>query len=211
MSVPKGRRKQSRFEAQHHFYRLRQDVTDLILNDFGFSPEKYMKQMAKYRDSHINISNADEVLERWQHKSATFIRWFIDDEGKVILDLLRDIERNFTMGNSIYPSETPSKLFEFLERRKYINRAIGLCYTLKQEINYILRTLPVDFNKYERFDTSINEQIALYKGVRQSDNRLLKPKNGTLPGIMETKATNVYDILAAALRELGRAEAEIDD
>ena len=65
---------------------------------------------------------------------------------------------------------------EFCERRKHIDEAIAQCYVLKQEIHYIIRTLPVDLNKYERFAVSIDEQIALYKGVRQADNRLLKPK-----------------------------------
>lgn len=45
MSVPKGRRRQSRFEAQHHYYRLRDEVTLLMLQDFGFSEEKYRQQI----------------------------------------------------------------------------------------------------------------------------------------------------------------------
>ena len=207
MSVPKGKRNLSRFEAQHHFYQLRQDVTELILNDFGFSIEKYQKKMEHYRESHKNASNVDEVLERWSKKSDSFVRWFVDEEAREILELLREIERNFTLGNSIYPSETQAKIFEFIERRKYMNRAIGLCYTLKQEIHYVLRTLPVDLNKYERFAESIDTQIALYKGVRQADNRLMKPKKKGI-GEVEAKATNVFDIIAAVMREIGKAEEE---
>ena len=109
------------------------------------------------------------------------------------------------MGNSIYPGEGPSKLFEFIERRKYINRAIGLCYTLKQEINYVLKTLPVDFNKYKRFAESIDAQISLYKGVRKADNRMLKPKKGEMSGEVEAKASNVFDIVAMTMREIGQA------
>ena len=65
---------------------------------------------------------------------------------------------------------------EFCERRKHVDEAIAQCYVLKQELQYIIRTLPVDLNKYERFAVEIDKQIALYKGVRQSDNRLLKQK-----------------------------------
>ena len=57
-----------------------------------------------------------------------------------------------------------------------MDEAIAQCYVLKQELQYIIRTLPVDLNKYERFAVDIDKQIALYKGVRQSDNRLLKYK-----------------------------------
>ncbi len=65
---------------------------------------------------------------------------------------------------------------EFCERRKHVDEAIAQCYVLKQELNYIIRTLPVDVNKYEHFAVELDRQIALYKGVRQSDNRLLKSK-----------------------------------
>ena len=206
MSVPKGKRNLSRFEAQHHFYQLRAAVTELVLNDFGFSQEKYLSKMEKYRHDHQASANVDEVVERWEKKNDSFVRWFIDEEAKEILDLLREIERNFTLGNSIYPGDSPAKIFEFIERRKYMNRAIGLCYTLKQEINYVLRTLPVDINKFERFAISIDEQIKLYKGVRQADNRLLKSKRGK--GLVEQKATSVFDVVAAVMREIGKAEEE---
>lgn len=49
MGVPKGKRKLSRFEAAHHYYRLRSEVTNLMLQDFGFSEEKYRKSIERYR------------------------------------------------------------------------------------------------------------------------------------------------------------------
>ena len=203
MSVVKSKRKLSRFEAQHHFYQLRNEVTLLVLNDFGFSAEKYEKAMAKYEQNHSNAENLDEVLTRWRTKSDSFTLWFIDNEGKIILDLLREIEREFTLGNSIYPSITPAKLFEFIERRKHMNRAIGLCWTLKQEMNYVIRTLPVDLNRYTHFAEEIDKQSALYKGVRQADNRLLKGSNN-----IAQKAESVFDVIAVTMQEIGRYEQE---
>ena len=37
MSVPKGKRKESQFEVIKHFYKLRKEMTDLLLRDFGYS------------------------------------------------------------------------------------------------------------------------------------------------------------------------------
>lgn len=179
----------------------------LLLNDFGFSEERYLAKMEKYRQSHLNAEDVEEVVERWRRKNDSFNRWFIDEEGRKIIEILREIQRNFTMGNSIYPSETPAKLFEFIERRKYMNRAIGLCYTLKQEIQYVLRVLPVDMNKFERFAEAIDKQVALYKGVRKADNNLVKGRRGK-PNELENKATTIYDLVATAIREIGRAEEE---
>ena len=176
MSVPKGKRKESKFEAQHHFYRLRAEVTNLMLLDFGFSEEKYRKHIERYRETHAQAENVDEVVARYQKKCDSFKKWFIDRECDAVLEILRRIESEFTAGNSIYPSETPAKVMEFCERRKHIDEAIAQCYVLKQELQYVISSLPVNINKYERLSVDIDKQIALYKGVRQSDNRLLKQK-----------------------------------
>ena len=182
MSVPKGKRKESKFEAQHHFYRLRVDITNLMLLDFGFSEEKYRKSIERYRETHANAENVDEVVARYQKKCDSFKKWFIDRECSAVLEALQRIGSEFTIGNSIYPSETPAKVMEFCERRKHMDEAIAQCYVLKQELQYIISTLPVDINKYERVAVEIDRQIALYKGVRQSDNRLLKQKQNKAAG-----------------------------
>ena len=214
MSVPKGKRRESRFEAQHHYYKLRGEVTALVLNDFGFSEEKYRKKMEKYRRDHRTDANIEDIVQRWETKNRNFQKWFIDEEGRAILDIMREIEKHFTMGNSIFPSETPAKLMEFLMRRWYMSKAIGLCYGLKQEINYVIRTLPVDLNKYERFAEMIDRQIALYKGVRQADNRLIKPKKGPKDGkprTIEGEITRIFDGIAGLIRKIGRTEQRAHD
>lgn len=176
MSVPKGKRRQSRFEAQHQFYKLRTEVTTLMLLDFGFSSEKYYAQIERYREMHKAADNVDEVVARYQKKCESFNKWFIDKECDIVLEILRNIESEFTQANSIYPSDTPARLAEYIQRRSHLNNAIAHCYVLKQEINYIIRTLPVNLNKYKSFAEMIDLQISLYKGVRQADNRFIKEK-----------------------------------
>ena len=214
MSVPQGKRKESRFEAQHHFYKVRTEVTALILNDFGFSEVKYRAMMERYRAAHQHDSNIADICARWERKNESFKRWFVDEEGRAIIDMMRDIERHFTLGNSIFPSDTPARLMEFLTRRWHMNRAIGLCYALKQELNYAIRTLPVDINKYERFAVLIDKQIALFKGVRQADNRLIKPKKEKdkdgKPRTLEGEITRVFDGIAAIIRKVGRIEQKAE-
>ena len=211
-SVPKSRREESRFEAQHHFFSLRKEVTALVLNDFGFSEKKYREQMEKYRAAHINDPNIDGIVERWEKKNESFKRWFVDEEGRAVIDIMRDIQRHFSLGNSIFPSDTPARLMEFLMRRYHMNRAIGLCFSLKQELNYVIRTLPVDINKFERFAVMLDKQIALLKGVRQADNRLIKPKKekGNKPRTIEGEITKVFDGIAAIIRKIGRMEQQAD-
>ena len=160
-SVPKSKRKETDFLAITNFKKLRKSVTNLILNDFGYRSDKTDEKIQKYYEINKDNIKVDEICERLRKKEESFSSWYIDEEAKAVLDILRNIEKEFTIGNSIYPSETPAKLIEFLLRRWHINKAIGLCYVLKQEINYVIDTLPVDKNKYELFDESINFQINL--------------------------------------------------
>ena len=155
-NVPKSKRGESDMLVRRHFYQLRKSVTDLILNDFGYRPDKADGKIQHYRDTHQGYPNVEETCELLKKKNDTFVAWFVDEEGKAVLDLLRNIEMEFTIANSIYPSDTPARLFEFLMRRRHMDKAIGYCYALKQEINYVIRTLPVDKNKCEDFDTEIN-------------------------------------------------------
>ena len=214
MAVPKGRRSESRFEASHHFYGLRREVTELILNDFGYSHNKAQKKIDRYRKAHEKDQDVEEIVGKLQKKTESFEGWFIDEEARAILELLRKIEREFTVGNSIYPSDSPARIVEFLIRRYHVNNAIGLCYSLKQEINYVIRTLPVDINKYERFAVLIDEQVNLYKGVRQADNRLIKPqkdKSGKVADTLDRDVIKAFDAVASAIRKIGRVEAIKDE
>ena len=175
--TPKSQRSPTKFEAEHNLYALRDSITELIILDFSYSTEKYKEKIEKYRESHKTAANVDEVVARYMRKRDSFDRFFVDEMSRTVLDITRRISMEFTAANSIYPSQTSaSKISEYCQRRKHLNEAIAQCFVLKQEINYAIRTLPVDINKYKRFDDAINKQIALFKGIRKADNRFLKDK-----------------------------------
>jgi hypothetical protein len=170
--VPVGKRKQSKFEAEHHFYQLRDDITKLMLNDFGFDKDRYHKQIEKFREHRKDQPNIDEITARLERRSDAFAKWFIDKECDAVLEILRTIQTEFSVGNSIHPTGEAG-FEEWKERRLRMDRAIGGCFALKQEMQYIIRTLPVDINKFESYSNRIDKQIALYRGTRQADNRFL--------------------------------------
>lgn len=171
-SVPKGKQRESRFEAEHHFFKLRDDITKLMLNDFGFDKGRYQKQIEKYREWRKDQPNIDEITARFEKRSEAFVKWFIDKECDAVLEILRTIQTEFSVGNSIHPTGEAG-LTEWKERRLHMDRAIGACFALKQEMQYIIRTLPVDIEKFESYAKRIDRQIALYRGTRQADNRFL--------------------------------------
>ena len=210
-NVPKSQQKESDFEASHNLYKLRDEITRLTCNSFGFSKEKYQKRIEEFREWYQKNPKCDEIVARMEAKCEAFNDWFVAEERTAILDMLRKIQTEFSVGNSIFPSDTPARLLEFLVRRYHMNRAIGYCFALKQEIQYVLRVLPVDNNKYEHLSKAIDKQVALFKGVRQADNRLIRPtknrKTGTNKDTLDRDIIHIFDGIASAIRKIGRMEA----
>jgi len=170
MSVLKSKRKSSQFEVFHHLTKLRREITDLLLRDFGYSFEKAEKRLEKRFSNRPYADLTDQekaVYDRLKARWTAFDEWFIKDERKVIIDCLREITKEVYIANSIYPT-CPEEL---VQRRLHQDEAVGQCYRLTQELQYAIETLPVDVNTYLRFGESIQTEINLIKGWRKSDNK----------------------------------------
>lgn len=170
MSVLKSKRKASQFEVFHHLNKLRRDITDLLLRDFGYSFEKAESRLARrfggraYDDL---TEKEKETFERHRVKLEAFDEWFISDQRQTIVNCLRNITREVYIANSIYPT----CIEELNQRRLHQDEAIGHCYHLVQELQYAIETLPVDVNTFLRFGEAIQTEINLIKGWRRSDNK----------------------------------------
>ena len=175
-NVPKSKRKKTDFETTKQLTRLRADITQIIILDFGYDPEKYQKMIDKAKERFSHLKNADDVIRRMQTKHDSFYSQFIYKETDVILDIWQKIASEFEMGNSIFPTGA-ALMEEYKERRLHFDRAIGHLHSLRLELQYIAETLPVDKNKYDRLAERIIVLTSMVKGVRQSSNRFLKEKN----------------------------------
>ena len=199
--VKKSQRSESKLEFQHNYYELRKEVTDLVLNDFGFREDIYNEMIDKYREANSSNINVDEIVDRFKLKRDSFQKWFIDDEGKAIIDILRNIETEICIGNSIQPENSAAKLVEWIFRRHHFNKAIGYCYSLSQELQYAIVTLGVDLNKYTRISNMINKEIALITGVKKADHRFLRSKEDNEKDkiIIEDEINTIFESIRRAL------------
>ncbi len=147
MSVLKAKRKASQFEVFHHFYKMRREITDLLLRDFGYSFERAEKRIQRtFGNTSYEELTPDDVAryENLKAKNQEFEKWFVSDERQCVMNCLRIIGEEIFVANSIYPT----CMEELIDRRLHQNRAIGQCYRLTQELQYAIETLPVDVNKY---------------------------------------------------------------
>lgn len=169
MSVLKSKRKESQFEVFHHLTKMRKEVTDLLLRDFGYDLERADKRIEKmFGKPYEELTPEEKVrYDKLKEKNRAFDEWFVSDERQTVADCLRTITEEVYVANSIYPTY----MEELIERRLHQDKAIGQCYRLTQELQYAIETLPVDVNKYLRFATMIQTEINLLKGWRKSDNK----------------------------------------
>lgn len=169
MSVVKSKRKPSSFEVFHHLAKMRKEITDLLLRDFGYSTEKFEANIMRHFGKNAeDLTDAEkQYCERMRTRQRAFDAWFIKSEREVIIDCLRSIGEHVYTANSIYPAYQE----ELVERRLHQDLAIGQCYRLVQELQYAIETLPVDVNTYLRFGQAIQHEVDLIKGWRKSDNK----------------------------------------
>ena len=116
MSVPKGKRKESQFEVFHHFYKMRKEITNLLLRDFGYSVKKSEKYLEKIfgGKSYEELDNDEKKhYDDRKSKNEAFEEWFILEERKCVMNCLRNIQEYVFMANSIYPNY----IEELIERR----------------------------------------------------------------------------------------------
>lgn len=106
MSVLKSKRKPSQFEVFHQLTKLRKDITDLLLRDFGFDTVKAEKRLEKrYGKPFEELDEKQQATyTRQKRRWDAFDEWFIEDERKTIVNCLRAITREVYIANSIYPT-----------------------------------------------------------------------------------------------------------
>jgi len=173
LTVLKNKRKESQFEVIKHFYRLRKDITDLLLRDFGYNQRKSKNRIEMFFGGReFNDLTETEKMHYVQknERNIGFENWFIGYQRDTIMDCIRNATEYIFTANSIYPS-IPDEL---TERRIFQDKAIGQCYRMLQELQYTIEILPVDIQKYVRFVDSINKEIHLLKGWRKADNKFKK-------------------------------------
>ena len=129
---------------------MRRAITDLLLRDFGYKPTVY----------------PNETEEQRKRREA-YDQWFILQCREFVTYALRNLVREMITANNIYPTT----MREYEERRIHQDLALAECANLLQELQYAIQSLPVDINRFIRFDEMIQKQIALIKGWRKADNR----------------------------------------
>lgn len=158
MSVKKADRTQSSFEVISNAIYMRGQFDLLFIRNLGIKQQDCILRL-KYD---IPINDEENKQE--------FVLDFLLKEKSCLSNLVRNINQYVIMANSIYPNS----IEEYNLRREFQNRAISLCFTLTNELQYLLEVLNVNGNDYLNYYEMIKKEIVLIKGWRKSDNKFKK-------------------------------------
>lgn len=152
---------------------LRKELTNWMFRNFGTTRhKKHIAQAVKGIDE-ADEKAIEEILEKYNKGTkfqSEYPDWFVNFEREVLLKLLQELVENITRANSIYVSV--GNITEYELRRSYQDKAIGCCYVLYQELQYIANVFGTDLNYLIPILESIEKEVDLLKGWRQSDNKL---------------------------------------
>lgn len=171
--VPKRKRNESKFEVFHHWFFVRRQITDLMLLNFGYSPDKLERSINhRFQGRSYDKLSPDEQhhWDKWHEKEISFAEWFIPDERAYVSNLIREVTTRITLANDIWPTFEE----ELRARRLHQNAALGNCAAIKQELQYIAESLPVDINRYLLIVDEIDKEISMIRNWRKSDNKFRK-------------------------------------
>ena len=175
MSVLKRKRNISKMEFYHNAIKLRLMITEFLLKDFGIKSRRRNLEFAKdvYDIEDEDVEEIENILSAYDLKNSfidNFPSWLIDKERDYFMDLLRSLMKNICSANTIHIRNKE----EYYMRINYQTQAICDCENLLQEMQYIIYVTHPNVEKYMPYVDIIEKEIALLKGWRKSDNKIMK-------------------------------------
>lgn len=173
MSVLKRKRNISKMEFYHNAIKLRLMITEFLLKDFGIKSRRRNLEFAKDVYDIEDVEEIENILSAYDLKNSfidNFPSWLIDKERDYFMDLLRSLMKNICSANTIHITNKE----EYYMRRNYQTQAICDCENLLQEMQYIIYVTHPNVEKYMPYVDIIEKEIALLKGWRKSDNKIMK-------------------------------------
>ena len=161
------------FEGLRDALIIRKKITN-VLKTLALQSQKRLETLEKTLTNAETQQNQqrDEAREDISNKlrEERFNFWLIKEECKIVAANSAALSGNLRTANTIWPTY----MAEFTQRRVYMDRAMGACNVLQDELQYIAGAVYADKNKFTALTLEIQALFNKIKSVRQADNRFLK-------------------------------------
>lgn len=194
MSVLKRERGLSNLEFYKNAVWLQIHITFFLAKDFGVRPTTKTVHLVTKTMLKEDADLFNSIAEKYNisRMEATYPEWLVAKLRDGLFDIMSDMMLSITRAYTIFVTNAS----EGMERRNYINRAIGDCEALLKQMELAVHVINVDLNKYMPIVEKIEYEIMLLKGWRKSGNeklrKLLNEQSG-FPTQREVINNTVYD------------------
>lgn len=179
MSVLAKDRKESPLRVMTNWMDIRLEFKRLFTFNFGYDKNKVIKVV---RNEYHIYEKTDEMTPRRLELFKAVIKMneeaalkILNDSREFLMSGFRQVEDHMYIANTIYPT-TPEELSL---RRCHQDEALGICYSMMKELEFIMRSMPVHSEKFPRYIDMMNGQLALLKAWRSSNNRFNNVNEGS--------------------------------
>lgn len=150
---------------------LRKQVTEWMMRDFGTKKNAKVIQNTVHGMTEEDVEAINGIMAKYgrspRQLQSVYPEWFLAQEIKYISGELFGLCNNIAHANSIYMLCDVDRD----QRREYQNSAIGNCYALLQEIQFLIVVIGTDVNQLGDIVTKIEREISLLKGWKKADSR----------------------------------------
>ena len=155
-------KKNDKLEALRDAIIIRKKITN-VLRVLALQAQKRIESL----EGDDSQAKSDEDL-----RNERFNLWLIKEECHAVATHNNNLTSNLRMANTIFPdSKLPTFIAELNERRVCMDRALGACNVLQDELQYIAEAVYADKNKFTALTLDIEALFNKIKAIRQADNR----------------------------------------
>ena len=172
MSVRVPDRNESKVEFLGNFHRLRKEVEEILMRDFGLKRRRYEVALMEeiYEIADEDKAAFEGLCGKYGIESFVvdkYPAWLVESWRRRILEILDNIGAELESANSIY-ALLPD---EWIERRLHWDRALGWCNALKDKLQDIVYRTggDVSLGAHRKASEMLSKEMNLIKGVRKSD------------------------------------------
>lgn len=174
--VLKSDRQESSSNYIYESIKLRKDLTQLLLRDFGVKDKIRTLKNPLSKISRFDNFILNRIFKKYNCKSIlyTYPEWMITFFRENILRHCQELIDNLTIAYNINPYLKEENVL----KRLYYDKALCSNKELLQDMQYIIEILPVDANKYMPYVSKIKRINDLIKNARSKNNKKMnKLKN----------------------------------
>lgn len=172
MSVPLGKRTESKLEFLHLMGKIQKNITLLLIRDLGIKPvQRKLKTFVRSAKMSQEDSNAFMELCSKYHidVEAEWPLWLIDHYRNKILRIVDSMEEHIVTANTIYPTALEYEYWHNI-RRKYQKLAQADCYKLLRAMQDMCFILPIDKEKLMPYVELISKEMDAIKAWQKRTN-----------------------------------------